>query len=41
MKKKVEEALERIVKEYELVVVWFDYEYENCRENDVVNEYEK
>ena len=41
MKKKVEEALERKVKEYELVVAWFDDEYENCRENDVVNEYEK
>ena len=41
MKKKVEEALERKVKKYELVVAWFDYEYENCREDDVVNEYEK
>jgi len=41
MKKKVEEALERKVKEYELVVAWFDCEYENCIENNVVNEYEK
>lgn len=41
MKKKVEEALERKVKEYELVVSWFDYDYEKCSENDVANEYEK
>jgi|TARA_R110000824_G_scaffold106610_2_gene251940 hypothetical protein len=41
MKKKVEEALERKIKEYALIVAWFDYEYEYCRENDVVNEYEK
>ena len=32
MKKKVEEALKRKVKEYNLVVGWFDYKYRNCRE---------
>lgn len=41
MRKKVEEVLERKVKEYELVVAWFDYEYQNCRDTDVVKEYEK
>ena len=41
MKKKVELALERKIKEYALIVAWFDYEYQNCRENDIVKEYEK
>ena len=41
MKKKVEGILERKIKEYALIVAWFDYEYQNCRENDVVKEYEK
>ena len=41
MKKKAEEALERKIKEYALIVAWFDYEYQNCRDNDMVKEYEK
>jgi hypothetical protein len=41
MKKKVEEALERKIKEYALIVAWFDCEYENYRDNDVVQEYQK
>ena len=41
MKKKAEEALERKIKEYALIVEWFDYEYQNCRDNDMVKEYEK
>jgi len=41
MKKKIEATLERKKKEYDLIVAWFDYEYQNCKENDVVKEYRK
>lgn len=41
MKEKVENILEYKLKQYSLVVAWFDYEYVNCNDSDVIKEYEK